>query len=484
MNFPADMLPMYTASMSSERSFASWIAFSPASMPRSRNERSQSSPNSVSPTPMTATSRIDSGLPHQDFPAVLRVRRVVDEDLVRDHLLDRGRGIPTNFRDLVGHGEVEAIGAGAAAVADREDAVARLGLVEDRAEAHHDRAAVRVPDVPHAQACVHLRFLEAELLRHPDGELSVRLVEDRVVVILRGRAGPLEEELGAVDDVLEVRGFAREATAVARIPLAFAPPEVRGVRRVGDSVADVRDRAVRPDQEGGSARGRTVLERIARGALAGVRADCESVLHHLREGQAHRRLDRGRSRLARELEVRRCQDRRRSDRFRHDRRGRLDGVRMGLRADVDRADLGGVDVDLRHARPCGLDGDRDDVLVGARDALRADVQPATHRLAVGAPDHADVLRSDPVARDVPAVAHDACLHAIRSSLEMSSPWSRSVRARMMLSNSASFTARSSMFSGCTYTTIAGFIGWALIAIIGERPYLTPVKKRALSLVDP
>src|SRR5207249_11131539 len=124
------------------------------------------------------------------------------------------------------------------------------------------------------------------------------------------------------------------------------------------------------------------------------------------------------------------------------------------------------------------------VRAGPRAPLRPAVQPATHRLAVGAPDHADVFRSDPVPRDVPAVAHDACLHAIRSSLEMSSPWSRSVRARMMLSNSASFTARSSMFSGCTYTTIAGFIGWALIAIIGERPYLTPVKNRALSLVDP
>src|SRR5437870_6816638 len=380
MNLPADMLPMYTASMSSERSFASWIAFSPASIPRSRKERSHSSPNSVSPTSITATSRIDPGLPH--------------------------------------------------------------------------------------------------------GELSVRLVEDRVVVILRGRAGPFEEQLGAVDDVLEVRGFAGEATAVARIPLAFAPPEVWGVRRERDGVADVRDRAVRPDQEGGSARGRAVLEGIARRPLAGVRADRESVLHHLREGQAHRRLDRGGSRLARELEVRRGEDRRRSDRFRHDRRGRLDRVRMGLRSDVDRADLGGVDVDLRHARPRGLDGDRDDVLVGTRDALRADVQPATHRLAVGAPDHADVLRSNPVPRDVRDVAHDARLHAIRSSLEMSSPWSRSVRARMMLSNSASFTARSSMFSGCTYTTIAGFIGWALIAIIGERPYLTPVKKRALSLVDP
>src|SRR5438876_3615156 len=251
MNFPADMLPMYTASMSSERSFASWIAFSPASMPRSRNERSQSSPNSVSPTPMTATSRIDSGLPHQDFSAVLGVRRVVDEDLIRDHLLDRRRGIPTNFRDLVGHGEVEAVGARAAAVADREDAVARLGLVQDRAEAHHDRAAVRVADVPHAKARVDLRLLESELLRRADGELAVRLVEGGVVVILRGRAGSLEQELGAIDDVFEVRRLAGKASAVARVSLALAPPEVRRVRGVGDSVADVGDRAIRPDEEGG-----------------------------------------------------------------------------------------------------------------------------------------------------------------------------------------------------------------------------------------
>src|SRR2546427_1274632 len=237
MNLPADMLPMYTASMSSERSFASWIAFSPASIPRSRKERSHNSPNSVSPTPMTATSRIGLGLPHQDLAAVLRVCRVVNEDLVRDHVLDRRRRIPSNLRDLVCDGEIEAVGTRAAAVADGEDAVSRLGLVQDRAEAHHDRAAVRVPDVPHAEARVHLRFLEAELLRHPDGELSVRLVEDRVVVILRGRAGPFEEQLGAVDDMLEVRGFAGEAPAMARIPLAFAPPEVRGVRRAGGGVA-------------------------------------------------------------------------------------------------------------------------------------------------------------------------------------------------------------------------------------------------------
>src|SRR5207245_5752007 len=283
MNFPADMLPMYTASMSSERSLASWIAFRPASIPRSRKERSHNSPNSVSPTPITATSRIDLGLPHENLAAVLGVRRVVDEDLVRDHVLDRRRRIASDLRDLVRDGEIEAVRTRAAAIADRKDAVSRLGLVQDCAKGHHDRAAVGVPDLPHAEARVHLRFLEAELLRDPDGELSVRLVEHRVIVIVRGGAGPLEEELSAVDDVLEVRGFAGEATAVARISLAFAPPEVRGVGRVRDGVADVRDRSVRPDQEGGPARGGAVLEGVARRALARVGADRESGRHHLRE---------------------------------------------------------------------------------------------------------------------------------------------------------------------------------------------------------
>src|SRR5712692_11059071 len=421
MNLPADMLPMYTASMSSERSFASWIAFRPASMPRSRNERSHSSPNSVSPTPITATSRTDSGLPHQNLAAVLRVRRVVDEDLIRDHLLDRRRGIPADLRDLVGHGEVEAVGARTAAVADREDAIARLGLVEDRAEAHHDRAAVRVADVPHAQARVNLRLLESELLRRADGELAVRLMEDGVVVILRGRAGSLEQELGAIDDVLEVRRFAGETSAVARVSLPFAAPEVRSVCGERDRVADVGDRAIRPDEEGGPSGRGAVFERVPGGALARVRTDREAVLHHLRQGQAHRRLHRGGPGLARELGVRGRQDRGRSDRFRDDGGGRLDRVRMGFGADIDCADLGGVDVDFRYGRPRGFDGDRDHVYVGAGHALRADVQPAAHRLAVGAPYHADVLRSNPVPRDVPAVAHDACFHAIRSNLEMSSP---------------------------------------------------------------
>src|SRR6266487_2892753 len=197
MNFPADMLPMYTASMSSERSFASWIAFRPASIPRSRKERSHSSPNSVSPTPMTATPRTGSCLPHQDLAAVLRVRRVLDEHVVLDLRLDRRRRLPPDARDLVRHRDIEPVGAGAAPVSDGKDAVAGFGLVQDGTETDHDRSAVRVPDFPHTQARVDLGVREAELLRHADRELPVRLVEHGVVVVLGRRAGPLEEELRA-----------------------------------------------------------------------------------------------------------------------------------------------------------------------------------------------------------------------------------------------------------------------------------------------
>src|SRR6266513_2282500 len=451
--------------MSSERIFASWIAFRPASMPMSRKERSHNSPNSVSPIPITATSRTRSSLPHQDLAAVLRVRRIVEELLVRNQFLDRRGGIAPELRDLVRDGQIEPVGARAATVPDGEDAVSGLGFVEDRAEAHHDRPAVRVPDLPDAQARVDLGFFEPKLLRGPHRKFPVRLMEDGVVVVLRRRSRALEEQLRARADVLEIRRFTGESTAVTRVSLSLATPEVRRVRRIRNGVGDLGRDAVDPDQQGCPTRGGAVLEGVPGSPLARVRTDRETVLHHLGQGQAHRRLDCGGAGLAGELEVRRGQDRSRADRLRDDGRGRFDGIRMGLGTDVDRADLGRIDVDLGHARPGRFHGDRDHILVGPGDALRPDVQSSTHRLAVGAPDRAYVLRSDAIAGNVSAVADDPRLHEIRSS-------------------SASFIASSSMFSGCTYTTIAGFSGCALIAIIGERPYLTPVKQRARSLVDP
>src|SRR5256885_3732822 len=134
--------------MSSERIFASWIAFRPASMPMSRKERSHNSPNSVSPIPITATSRTRSSLPHEDFAAVLRVRRIVEELLVRDQFLNRRGGIAPELRDLVRDGQIEPVGARAASVPDGEDAVSGLRFVEDRARAHPNAPPVRCARSP------------------------------------------------------------------------------------------------------------------------------------------------------------------------------------------------------------------------------------------------------------------------------------------------------------------------------------------------
>src|SRR5206468_11667708 len=197
------------------------IARSPASIPRSRNDLSHSSPKAVSPIPITATSRI-SRPPHYDLPPVLRVRRVVERHAVLHHGVHRARAL-LQVLDLVRHREVERVAPRPGAVPDREDPVPGLRDVEDRAQPDHDRAAVRVPDLPHEEARVDLLVREPELLPHPERELTVRLVEHRVVVV--GGLDPrlLGEELRAREHVLEVRGLSREPPAMARVPLPLPP---------------------------------------------------------------------------------------------------------------------------------------------------------------------------------------------------------------------------------------------------------------------
>src|SRR3972149_3565451 len=134
---------------------ASWTARSPASIPRSRNDLSQSSPNCVSPTPMTATSRI-SALPHLDLPAVLRVRAVVDHLEVLHHgAHGPDLGLVEGVH-LLCHRDVEGVAPRPRSVTHGEDAVPGLRDVEDRAQADHDRPGVRVPDLAHEEPRVHL----------------------------------------------------------------------------------------------------------------------------------------------------------------------------------------------------------------------------------------------------------------------------------------------------------------------------------------
>src|SRR5207249_10197119 len=138
--------------------------------------------------------------------------------------------------------------------------------------------AVRVSDLPDAQAGVDLGFLEPELLRGPHRKFPVRLMEGGVVIVLRSRPRAVEEQLRALADVLEIRRFAGESTPVTRVSLSLAAPEVRCVRRIRDGVGDLGRDAVDTDQQGCPARRGAVLEGVSRSSLARVRADRETVL--------------------------------------------------------------------------------------------------------------------------------------------------------------------------------------------------------------
>src|SRR6266571_124997 len=149
--------------MSSDAMFASLIAFTPASSPRSRRLRSQTSPNFVMPTPMTATSRVILGPPvrarsrrHEDLAAQLRVLGVADVVRVGNHRLDGLLGLAGDLVDALGDRDVEGVRARPRAVGAGEDAVARLGLVEDGGKPEGHGARVGVADVGCEQAVLDL----------------------------------------------------------------------------------------------------------------------------------------------------------------------------------------------------------------------------------------------------------------------------------------------------------------------------------------
>src|SRR2546426_475194 len=76
-----------------------------------------------------------SAPPLQSLPGVLGVGRVAEEALTGVYVLAGGRAPRGYFRDLAGQGEEKAGGPPPAAEPAREGGAARLGLVEDRAEA-------------------------------------------------------------------------------------------------------------------------------------------------------------------------------------------------------------------------------------------------------------------------------------------------------------------------------------------------------------
>ena len=122
-------------------------------------------------------------------------------------------------------------------------------------------------------------FVKPSMVADAQRELAVRLVEDGPLEVGRLHVGLPIRPSRAAERVLEVGGLAGEAAAVLRVVLVLAPPEVRRVGHVGVGVEDLATTLILADDERRRAGRRGVLERVAGGALASVRADAEAVLH-------------------------------------------------------------------------------------------------------------------------------------------------------------------------------------------------------------
>ena len=263
--------------------------------------------------------------------------------------------------------------------------------------------------------------------------------------------------------MLEVGGLSGEPSSVERVGLPLPPPEVGGVRGEGQGLVDPGDDVLASDEIGRSSGGCRILERIPGCSLGGVRSDGHSVFHHPGSYETHAGLDAGGSCLAGELHVRGGHGGRGLDGLGDNGRRGLDRIRVGFGSHIDGSDVLGVDLgDAGHHVPGRLRRDGHDILVGGGDRLLIDHQSLAHRLPVDSPDPPDLLGFDPVSRHVRAVAHNSNFHHIpslsASILLTISSTGRSVVTSGMPSSLASLTASGSVFSGWTYTTMAGVSG--------------------------
>ena len=149
----------------------------------------------VSIWPRSTSAYSTSGISlHRDFSPHPRVRRVLDLRPSRDVILRLER-LALTFGDLVGDGEVEGIGTSPRSEGGEQDAVTRLGDVENRCQSDDGRSRVGVADHRDEQSRRDLFGGEAEHLRGALRELGVGLVEDRPLVILGGGAERFHQHL-------------------------------------------------------------------------------------------------------------------------------------------------------------------------------------------------------------------------------------------------------------------------------------------------
>ena len=131
---------------------------------------------------------------HRNLAPHPRVRGVVDLRPPRDVFLGL-RGFALAFGDLVGDGQVEGVGASPRPEGGEQDAVTRLGDVENRGQPDDGRSRVGVADDGNEQSRRDLFSGESEHLRGALGKFCVGLVENRPLVILGGGAERFHQRL-------------------------------------------------------------------------------------------------------------------------------------------------------------------------------------------------------------------------------------------------------------------------------------------------
>ena len=88
---------------------------------------------------------------HRQLVTHAGVNGIIDRRAAVDVILRLGRQV-TAFQQLVGHQQVEGVGAGAGTIADHQDAVAGLSHIQRGGQANEARTGVRVTDDRREQA--------------------------------------------------------------------------------------------------------------------------------------------------------------------------------------------------------------------------------------------------------------------------------------------------------------------------------------------
>ena len=206
--------------------------------------------------------------------------------------------------------------------------------------------------------------------------------------------------------MLEISRLSGEPSAVPRIVLSFAAPEVRRIARKRTGVVNLRNRVIISDNIGGTSGGGRIFKGISRCTLCSVCANRNRVLHHTGCNKAHRGLNCRSSCLAGKLIVCRSHHRGGADCLAYRNCRRLYRIRMRLGADIDCANLRNINAAACKSRTCCLNGKGCRVFIIVRDGLFKNTKAAGNFCRVGSPHAGNLLYFYSITGNVCPVGYD------------------------------------------------------------------------------